>query len=199
MSYARNVMTIDSQRHTDRSVQGHGEPGADVKAICRHGIKVMANGSLADFEAVYHPDFVNHEAIHEPLECRSPDGPTAAYATACWLRHAFADLQWDIHQVIAEGELVSIYCTMHGRHVNTFVGYDEKASVKDAFPPTGRRFASTQTHWCRVADGKVIEHWANRDDMATALQLGWVPPTPLYLLRMAVAKWRARRARVTNR
>jgi hypothetical protein len=44
-----------------------------------------------------------------------------------------------------------------------------------------------------VADGKVIEHWANRDDIGTAVQLGWVPPSPLYLLRSAVAKWRARR------
>jgi hypothetical protein len=95
--------------------------------------------------------------------------------------------------VIAEGELVSIQCTMHGRHANTFVAYDEQAQVKEAFPPTGRRFASTQTHWFRLADGMVIEHRANRDDMGTAVQLGWVPPTPRYLPRMALAKWRARR------
>ena len=37
-----------------------------------------------------------------------------------------------------------------------------------------------------------VEHWANRDDMGTAAQLGWVPPSPLYLLRMARAKRRAR-------
>jgi hypothetical protein len=101
--------------------------------------------------------------------------------------------------VIAEGELVSIYCTMHGRHVNTLVWYDEKALVKDAFPPTGQCFASTQTHWFRVADGKVIEHWANRDDMGTALQFGWVPPTPVYLLRMMIARWRVRRAGLRTR
>jgi hypothetical protein len=40
----------------------------------------------------------------------------------------------------------------------------------------------------------MIEHWANRDDLGTAEQAGWVPPTPLYLLRMALAKRRARRA-----
>ena len=39
----------------------------------------------------------------------------------------------------------------------------------------------------------MIEHWANRDDLGTAKQLAWVPPTPLYLARMAIAKRRARR------
>ena len=36
-----------------------------------------------------------------------------------------------------------------------------------------------------MRDGQVIEHWANRDDMGTALQLGWIPPSPVYLVRMA--------------
>ena len=159
----------------------------DVTAVALASLHAMGSGTLTEFHSLYTPDAVNREAINEPPDTRG-GGPAAMYATARWLRHAFADLYWEIHQVIAEGDLVSIHCTMHGRHVNTFVGYDEKASVKDAFPPTGRRFASTQSHWCRVADGKVIEHWANRDDLGTALQLGWAPPTPLYLLRMAVAK-----------
>jgi len=42
-------------------------------------------------------------------------------------------------------------------------------------------------------DGKVGEHWANRDDLAMGQQLGWNPPTPLYLARMLLASRRARR------
>ena len=49
----------------------------------------------------------------------------------------------------------------------------------------------TQTHWIRVAGGMVTEHWANRDDLGMAMQLGWAPPSPRYLLRMALAKRRA--------
>ena len=63
-----------------------------------------------------------------------------------------------------------------------------------AFPATGRTFATTQSHWFGIADGKVIEHWANRDDLGTATQLGWTPPSPLYLARMLVATRRAKRA-----
>ncbi len=71
--------------------------------------------------------------------------------------------------MVAEGDLVAVHCTMSGRHVRTFIGYEEDARVKEAFPPTGKTFATTQTHWLRIADGKVIEHWANRDDLGTAL------------------------------
>ena len=72
--------------------------------------------------------------------------------------------------------------------------YDADGNVETVFPPTGRTFASTQTHWFHIADGKVIEHWANRDDIGTAKQLRWVPPTPAFLFRMARAKRRAARA-----
>jgi hypothetical protein len=50
--------------------------------------------------------------------------------------------------------------------------------VRAVFPASGRPFASTQSHWFRVAEGMVVEHWANRDDLATAMQLGWLPGAP---------------------
>ena len=90
--------------------------------------------------------------------------------------------------MVAEGDFVVIHNTMSGRHHGPMVEYTAAGEVGDVFPPTGRTFATTQTHWFRLADGKVIEHWANRDDIGTAKQLGWVPPTPAYLIRMA--KWR---------
>jgi predicted ester cyclase len=163
------------------------------EAIALRSMEIMGDGSLEDFEAIVHPRCVNHEAKDEPPGSRVEHGPDALYATALWLRRAFADLHWEIHEVVAERDLVVVHCTMSGRHVGDFVGYDEDGHVAEVFPPTGKRFASTQTHWLRVADGKVIEHWANRDDLATAKQLGWVPPTPRYLARMALAKRRAKR------
>ena len=65
-------------------------------------------------------------------------------------------------------------------------------------PPTGKRFATTQTHWFRLRDGLVVEHWANRDDQGTAMQLGWIPPSLRYLVKMAAATRRARRAEATR-
>jgi hypothetical protein len=39
----------------------------------------------------------------------------------------------------------------------------------------------------------ITEHWANRDDLAMARQAGWIPPSPGFLLRAAIAKRRARK------
>jgi predicted ester cyclase len=165
----------------------------DAKALAVRSIQIMSDGTREDFYAVCHPEFLNHEAKEEPPASRGR-GPEAAYATALWLRDAFAELRWEINEVIAEGDLVVVHCTMKGRHARPFAGYDEHAEIGQVFPPTGRTFASTQTHWLRIAEGRVIEHWANRDDLGTALQLGWVPPSPLYLLRAALAKRRLRLA-----
>jgi predicted ester cyclase len=41
-------------------------------------------------------------------------------------------------------------------------------------PPSGRRFSARQSHWFRVRDGRLVEHWAVRDDLTTMLQLGIV-------------------------
>ncbi len=161
----------------------------DVKELCVRSMRIMADGAPEDFEAVFHPDARNREAVDEPRA--RGRGPAAFYATALWLRGAYADLRFDIHDVVAEGDLVVAHATMSGRHTGTFVGYGADARPAQAFPPTGKRFATTQTHWFRVADGKVVEHWANRDDLGTAAQLGWTPPSPLYLVRMLLATRRA--------
>ena len=163
----------------------------DAKALAVRSIHIMGNGTLDDFHEVCHPEFLNHEAKDEPPAARGR-GPAACWATAVWLREAYADLRWEIHDVVVEGNLIVVHCTMSGRHVGSFVIYDAKG-VKRAFPPTGKTFATTQSHWLRMHEDKLIEHWANRDDLGTALQLGWVPPTPLYLARALFAKRKAAR------
>ncbi|MGW6422405.1 ester cyclase [Nocardia sp. NPDC055053] len=59
--------------------------------------------------------------------------------------------------------------------IGTFVAFDTNGDVAQAFPATGKSFAITRTHWIRIADGKVIEHWANRDDLGMSMQVGALP------------------------
>ena len=66
-------------------------------------------------------------------------------------------------------------------------------------PPSGKRFTSEQSHWFRIEDGKLAEHWATRDDLSSMLQLGVVTPPRLGALvrqlRSAAPYWfRGRRA-----
>jgi predicted ester cyclase len=166
--------------------------GADAKTLCLRSMQIMVDGTLADFEAVVHPDATNREAKDEP-PAAGGRGPGAFHATALWLRGTFTDLAFEIHDAIADGDLVALHNTMSGRHTGPAVFYDADGRVRQAFPPTGKRFATTQTHWFRIRDGKVIEHWANRDDLGTAQQLGWAPPSPAYLARMTLATRKARR------
>jgi predicted ester cyclase len=160
--------------------------------VAVRSLKIMADGERADFDRLVHPDTVNSEGAEPPF-CRG-GGPAGYYATALWLRTAFADLAYDIHHVVADGNLVAINSTMSGRHVAPFAVYTPEGQVDTVFPPTGKTFAITQSHWFRVQDGQVIDHWANRDDLGQARQLGWVPPTPAYLFRMARAKSRTKRS-----
>lgn len=166
---------------------------ADLKATCARSLEIMADGDLADFEAVVHPAAVNREESGPPATHGA--GPAAFHATALWLRGAFSELRWEVHETAADSDLIAIHSTWSGRHVRPFVTYDDTGSATQVMPPTTKTFAATQSHWFRLADGKIIEHWANRDDLDMGQQLGWIPPSPGYLVRMALAKYRAQPSR----
>ena len=165
---------------------------ADPIAVAVHSIHTMADGDRADFGPLYHPHAVDREN-GQPPSSRVP-GPAGFYSTALWLRAAFAGLHYDIHHTVTDGSLVAVNSTMNGRHVAPWALYTGDGAIDTVFPPTGKTFAATQSHWFRIEDGKITEHWANRDDLGMAKQLGWIPPTPAYLVRMARAKRRAARS-----
>jgi len=177
------------QRHESHLAAVASDVATDAAAASLHA---MGSGTLADFQALYTADAINREAKDEPPDTRGA-GPDAMYATARWLRTAFSDLTWTVHDVARDGDLIVLHATMSGRQTGPFVAYRPDAEVAAVFPPRGRTFAVTQTHWFRMSDGKVAEHWANRDDLAMGQQLGWNPPTPIYLFRMLLASRRARR------
>jgi predicted ester cyclase len=164
----------------------------DPVSVAVRSIHAMADGDRADFDPLYHPLAADLENRIQPPSSRVP-GPAGFYSTALWLRAAFAGLHYDIHHAIAAGDLVAVNSTMNGRHVAPWPVYTDEATIDTVFPPTNKTFAMTQSHWFKMKDGVIIEHWANRDDLGTARQLGWVPPTPAYLVKMALAKRRSTR------
>jgi predicted ester cyclase len=178
---------------TDQRRESHlGAAREDDTAVAIASLHAMGSGTFAEFEALYTADAVNREAENEPPDTRGR-GPAALWATAQWLRTAFSDLAWQVDEVVHDDDLVVIHGSMSGRQTGPFVAYRPDGEIAAVFPPRGRTFSVTQTHWLRIRDGRVAEHWANRDDLGMGQQLGWNPPTPLYLVRMLLATRRARR------
>jgi predicted ester cyclase len=131
---------------------------ADIRTSARRTLEEIFPAADSDALAeVVHTDVVNHE-----LPPGLPQGLRGMQQMMPWLHRAFADLRYDVHQVIAEGDTAVVYCTMRGRHIGEFMGV----------PPTQRSVAVEQVHIVRFQDGKGIEHWAVRDDFGLMRQLG---------------------------
>jgi hypothetical protein len=109
----------------------------DGKTLCTLSLHMMAAGDLGDFKAIYGVDARNREAFTEPPEARG-SGPAAFYATALWLRTAFSQLGWTVHDVVQDDDLVVAYTSMTGLQTGPFVTYGLDARPKMVFPPRRR-------------------------------------------------------------
>jgi steroid delta-isomerase-like uncharacterized protein len=132
------------------------------KRLALRWLEAIWNGDLdapaaSVVEQVVHPDFYNHEAAAD-----RQGGPEGFRDTARRLRRAFADLRIEPLDVVAESDEVVIRARVSGRQVGPFAG----------MPATGRKFSVEHTHIVRILDGKIVEHWANRDDCGMMRQLG---------------------------
>jgi predicted ester cyclase len=76
-----------------------------------------------------------------------------------------------IHEIVSEGGWVACRVTAEGRHkAQPVVPFD--SGIYLLTKPDGRPFSFQHMHMFRVVDGKIREHWANRDDLGAARQLG---------------------------
>ena len=97
-------------------------------------------------------------------------GPVTMRQTAQFIIGQFPDVSMTVESIIAEGDEVAVRVTARGTNRGPLAG---------VVPPTGREFIAAQSHWFRVEDGRLAEHWAVRDDLTAMLQLGVVqPPGP---------------------
>jgi steroid delta-isomerase-like uncharacterized protein len=134
-----------------------------AEVVLEHWRRMYVEGDLDAVDELVAEDYVNHEAAED----RAP-GRRGARETVAWLREAFADLTMDVDDVIEQGDKVVVRATMRGRHVGA-------AGPLARFPVTGREFAVQHIHIFRVADGRIAEHWACRDDLGHLAQLGLLP------------------------
>jgi predicted ester cyclase len=141
---------------------------ANKELVRRHFEEIFNHKNLAVCDEIMAEDFVEHAAA--PFAPSAPgrvNGPQAMRATAEWLLAQFPDLHMTIEAIVAEGDSVAVRILSEGTNLGAFNG---------VMPPTGKHFVARQSHWFLVADNKLAEHWATREDLPAMLQLGILQP-----------------------
>jgi len=137
-----------------------GMSAEENKDLVRRYIEEVWNGhDLAAIDELVSPEYFNHAASTAEYQ------RGGAKLAVEWLLSVFPDHRFDIEDAAADGNTVAVRGTMGGTHEGELMG----------IAPTGERVAVQQVHWFRVADGKVAEHWAVRDDLGMMRQLGVMP------------------------
>ena len=124
--------------------------------------EIFNKGDLDLADKLVAPNAVNHDPQMPP---GAPGGPQGLKFVVTMLRSAFPDDHHTIEDLVAEGDKVVVRLTHSGTHQGTFLG----------LPPTGKHVSNTSIHIFRFADGQLVEHWANRDDLGLMQQLGVIP------------------------
>lgn len=125
--------------------------------------EIIPTADIKRLAEVIAEDLIDHSARPDERQ-----GLAGVQQTVLWLGRVFSDQRWEIHQVIGEGDTVVVYCTLHGRHTGNLMG----------IPPTNRDIAVDYVHIVRFRDGKAVEYWSVRDDMALMGQVGALPGSP---------------------
>jgi len=139
----------------------------DSKSVVEELFRRRAEGDDSVIDELIAEDMVNHAA-----------GPQGREGWKHVLATIAVDLGDDIkvehHRFIGDGEFVAHHMTLHGHHRASTMPLLSGVAAK------GSEVSWTYIHIWRVVDGKVVEHWACRDDVGLLRQLdAWPrPPTP---------------------
>lgn len=129
------------------------------KALMRRFLEATVASDQTALKELLAPDFV----AHIPGGLQNRDG---------FLQHnnvflvAFSDRDFEVQDLIAEGDRVTARTIWRGTHSGEFQGV----------PPTGKQIAISAFIVERIRDGKMVEHWGLFDQLSVMQQLGLVPP-----------------------
>ncbi len=147
----------------------HGSSAA-IALVRRYFEEIFNRQDLEVCDEILADDYLEHAPAPFSQDEPGPvHGGRATRETARWLLAQFPDLRFTVEAVIADGDIVAVRLFGTGTNLGPI----------GPIPATGRRFSSRSSHWFRVGDGRLTEHWATRDDLTAMLQLGLVvPPIP---------------------
>lgn len=83
------------------------------------------------------------------------------------LGKVFADPQYSIEQLVADGDLITWHWTFRATHQGEIM----------SIPATGKQITFGGVNIFRLENGKVVEDWVYRDTVGMMRQLGALPAT----------------------
>jgi steroid delta-isomerase-like uncharacterized protein len=128
--------------------------------------RAFHQGDLSVIEETNAPDGIDHQ------EPPGTDLIAHLHQVITAMRTAFPDLHFEIHDLLAEGDIVAFRSTMTGTHLGTLNFVPGRS-----LPATGRRVAVPHMHFVRIVDGKTTDLWHLWNTPMMMQQLG-VAPVP---------------------
>ena len=140
---------------------------ADNIAVARRHLDALSRGDIDAAVACYAPEARNH-------------GHPATHAS---IRRVLESLHMvrerqTIEEVIAVDDKVVCRTTCHGVHAAMPAHPGINGGVLSGVAPTGREYTVQHIHIFQIEGGQIVAHWANRDDLGMAKQLGFVLTPP---------------------
>jgi SnoaL-like polyketide cyclase len=133
---------------------------SENKELVRRQFQLLNEGDYQGATALWAPESWNHGRRVDPA------GLEKVYASLCSLHESH-----ELHEMIAEGEWVAVRTTCTGVYSQQ-PGIPVNGGIFTELRPTGGRYTVQHLHLFRVVDGRLVEHWATRDDLGAARQLG---------------------------
>ena len=122
-------------------------------------------GDMAGAAELFAEDTCNHGR---------PVGRAGVLAVLKDIQTTFPDVHFEPIAYVTDGEWVAVRGMFSGTHRG--VGWiPVNGGMLVGVQPTGRRFEVQHIHMVQVRGGKIVEHFANRDDLGMMQQLGLLP------------------------
>ncbi len=83
----------------------------------------------------------------------------------------FPDFRLEIVDLVAKDDWVVVLCRESGTHLGVGKLPVNGGLLVDV-PPTHKHFEVEATHWWKLRDGKIVDHYGVRDDLGMMEQLG---------------------------
>jgi ketosteroid isomerase-like protein len=130
------------------------------KELVRRQFELLNSGDVKGAADLWAPESVNHGRRTDP------SGISKVYESLRSLHENHT-----LHEMIAEGDWVAVRTTCQGVH-STTPEIPVNGGMFVGVKPIGRSYTVQHIHLFRIVDGRLKEHWANRDDLGAARQIG---------------------------